>query len=170
MFIILVELGFVISKTAKKIKKENYLDYIEAYFICLDLTDRSFQQESKVNGWPWFYSKGQDSFLPISRFIERSKVIDPHNLELTLFINNQVRQQDNTGNMHYKIGETLEHLSYYVTLNKGDLILTGTPSGIGAISVGDKLLAQLKQDDKILVEMKYDVIEEEKEKEILPKF
>jgi acylpyruvate hydrolase len=89
-------------------------------------------------------------------------VIDPHNLDLTLFINNQVRQQDNTGNMHYKIGETLEHLSHYVTLNKGDLILTGTPSGIGPISVGDKLMAQLKQEEKTLVEMKYDVIEDEK--------
>jgi acylpyruvate hydrolase len=88
-------------------------------------------------------------------------VINPHNLELTLFINNQVRQKDNTGNMHYKIGETLEHLSHYVTLNKGDLILTGTPSGIGPINVGDKLMAQLKQEDKTLVEMKYDVIEEE---------
>ncbi len=63
--------------------------------------------------------------------------------------------------MHYKIGETLEHLSHYVTLNKGDLILTGTPSGIGPINVGDKLMAQLKQEDKTLVEMKYDVIEEE---------
>lgn len=61
--------------------------------------------------------------------------------------------------MHYKIGETLEHLTSYVTLNKGDLILTGTPSGIGQIKVGDKLKANIKQEGKVLVEMSYDVEE-----------
>lgn len=87
-------------------------------------------------------------------------MVDPHNLELTLCINGEVKQNDTTGNMHYKIGETLEHLSQYVTLHKGDLILTGTPSGIGPISVGDKLKASLKQEGKVLVEMNYDVEEE----------
>ena len=172
---ILVELGFVIGKKASKIKKENYLDYIEAFFVCLDLTDRNFQQgiirvniniysnhlESKVNGWPWLYSKGQDTFLPISRFVEKAKVKDPHNLDITLWVNDTIKQSDNTGNMHYKIGETLEHLSNYVTLNKGDLILTGTPSGIGPINVEDRLKATLKQEGKVLVELNYEVIEDE---------
>ncbi len=125
------------------------------------MTDRTFQQESKKNGFPWFYSKGQDGFLPISRFIEKSKVKDPHNLELTLWINDQVKQTDNTGNMHYKIGETLEHITKYVTLNKGDLILTGTPHGIGQINVGDRMKANLKQNGEVLVEMNY-LVEEEK--------
>jgi acylpyruvate hydrolase len=62
--------------------------------------------------------------------------------------------------MHYKIGETLEYITNYVTLNPGDLILTGTPHGIGPIKVGDKLKASLKQDGNILVEMNYQVEEE----------
>lgn len=62
--------------------------------------------------------------------------------------------------MHYKIGETLEHLTNYITLNKGDLILTGTPSGIGPIAIGDQLRASLKQDGKTLVEMNFNVEEE----------
>jgi acylpyruvate hydrolase len=62
--------------------------------------------------------------------------------------------------MHYKIGETLEHLTQYVTLNQGDLILTGTPSGIGPIAVGDRLKASLKQEGKVLLEMNYNVEED----------
>ena len=119
-----------------------------------------------MNGWPWFYSKGQDFFLPISRFIEKSIVKDPHNLDLTLWINDKVKQQDNTGSMHYKIGETLQHLTNYVTLNKGDLILTGTPSGIGPINVGDKLKANIKQEGKILIEINFDVEEDNMERHI----
>lgn len=57
--------------------------------------------------------------------------------------------------MYYKIGETLEKITKYVTLNQGDLILTGTPSGIGPINVGDKLKANMKQDGKVLVEMNF---------------
>ncbi len=81
-------------------------------------------------------------------------------LKITLWINGQIKQKDNTGNMHYKIGETLEYITNYVTLNPGDLILTGTPHGIGPIQVGDKLKANLKQDGKVIVEMNYDVEEE----------
>jgi acylpyruvate hydrolase len=87
-------------------------------------------------------------------------VKDPHNLELSLWINEKIKQNDNTGNMHFRIGEILEHISHYVTLNKGDLILTGTPSGIGPINIGDKLKANLKQDGKSLVEINFDVHED----------
>ena len=99
----------------------------------------------------------------MSNFVEKSAVKDPHNLDLTLLINDQIKQSDNTGNMYYKIGETLEQITKYVTLNQGDLILTGTPSGIGPINVGDKLKANLKQDGKVLVEMNYLVEEEQDE-------
>jgi acylpyruvate hydrolase len=116
--------------------------------------------DSMSNGTPWFFAKGQDNFLPISRFIDKRDVRDPHNLELTLHINGQQKQQDNTGNMYFKIDDQLEYITRYVTLNPGDLILTGTPGGMGPIEIGDKLHATLKQDDKLLVEMKYDVIKD----------
>jgi acylpyruvate hydrolase len=93
--------------------------------------------------------------------VEKSAVKDPHNLNIELLINDEIRQSDNTGNMYFKIGETLEHLTKYVTLNEGDLILTGTPAGIGPINVGDKLKGLLKQDNKILVEMNYKIEEEQ---------
>ena len=76
---------------------------------------------------------------------------------MTLYINNEIKQQDNTGNMHFKIGDQLEYITKYCTLNPGDLILTGTPHGIGPIKLGDKLHATLSQDGQIVVEMKYNV-------------
>lgn len=120
----------------------------------------------KSERFPWYLAKGQDSFLPISKFISKTDVIDPHNLKLNLFINNEVRQSDNTGNMHYKIGETIEFISKYSTLHPGDLILTGTPSGIGPVKLGDKIRANLEQNGKVIVEMNYSVIEDNEE----PKF
>ena len=71
--------------------------------------------------------------------------------------------------MHYKIGETLEHLTRYVSLNKGDLILTGTPHGIGPINVGDKLKANITQNGKVLVEMNY-LVEEDTDVDWKPNF
>jgi len=100
-------------------------------------------------------------FLPISKLLDKSEVQDPHNLDITLWINDQVKQSDNTGNMYYKIGDQLEQITKYVTLNQGDLILTGTPSGIGQINVGDNLKASLKQNGKVLVEINFAVEEEE---------
>ena len=111
-------------------------------------------------GYPWFYSKGQDTFLPISNFIPKSNVSDPHNLELILKINDRVIQHDNTKNMYYKIGEQLEFISNYVTLYPGDLILTGTPAGVGPIKVGDNLNGVIKQNGSVLVEMQYHVEED----------
>jgi acylpyruvate hydrolase len=110
--------------------------------------------------YPWLFAKGQDCFLPISRFVEKNAVKNPHDLQINLYINEEVKQTDNTGNMHYKIGDQLEYITQFITLNKGDLILTGTPHGIGPVKVGDKIRANLLQNNKVLVEMKYNVEED----------
>jgi acylpyruvate hydrolase len=156
-----IELGFVLSKTAKNVKKEDFKEYIKAYFLCLDLTDRTFQNDSKKSGLPWFFAKGQDNFLPISRPIDPNLVKDPYNIDINFYINEQIKQSGNTKEMHFKIGDILEYITKYVTLNEGDLILTGTPEGVGPIKVGDKLYGNLKQNDKILVEMSF-LVEEKK--------
>jgi len=72
-----------------------------------------------------------------------------------------MRQSDNTGKMHYKIGDILEFITKYTTLYPGDLILTGTPSGVGPVKVGDKIYANIVQDTKVVVEMNYSVVEDE---------
>jgi acylpyruvate hydrolase len=109
--------------------------------------------------YPWFLAKGQDHFLPISNFVSSKDIKDPHNLQINLYINDELRQSDNTGNMHFKIGEIIEFLSKYITLIPGDLVLTGTPFGIGLINLGDQIKANLKQDNNVIVEMNYEVVE-----------
>jgi acylpyruvate hydrolase len=98
--------------------------------------------------------------MPISRFIEKSAVKDPHNLNMSLYVNDKLVQHDNTGNMHFKIGDQLEYITKYTTLNKGDLIITGTPAGVGPIKVGDKLKANIEQNKEILTEIIFNVEED----------
>ena len=104
--------------------------------------------------------------MPISKFVSKSDVKDPLNLKMNLYINDEVRQSDNTGSMHFKIDEIMEFVTKYSTLHPGDLIITGTPNGVGPIKLGDKLRANLVQDNVTLVEMNFNVVEDEAE----PKF
>jgi len=90
-------------------------------------------------------------------FIEKERVKDPHNLDISLWINDKIKQNDNTNNMHFKIPDLLFYLSEFLTLNPGDLILTGTPHGVGPIDFGDKVKGNIKQNDELLVEMKFNV-------------
>ena len=90
---------------------------------------------------PWFQSKAQDNFLYLGDLIPVDAIEDPHNVDLELTINGEVRQKDNTANMIFKIPEILEHISKYITLNEGDIIITGTPENVGPIKEGDLLSA-----------------------------
>ena len=81
--------------------------------------------------------------MPTSNFIPVNKVKDPHNLQLCLKINDKVVQQDTTASMYYKIPQLISFVSKFMTLNEGDLFLTGTPSGIGPLKAGDKIYAQM---------------------------
>ena len=86
--------------------------------------------------------------------ISADQIEDPHKVELELKINGQTRQHDITGNMHYKIWDQLDFISKYMTLDQGDLLMTGTPEGMGPVNEGDKLEAYLKYNGKVLAEIK----------------
>lgn len=92
---------------------------------------------AKKGGLPWTLAKGQDNFCPISELI--SKDIDPYAVELEMKVNGQTRQKDFAGNMHFKIDELIAYISQYVKLEEGDLLLTGTPDGVGGVTSGDKV-------------------------------
>ncbi|CAD8138876.1 unnamed protein product [Paramecium pentaurelia] len=145
-----IELGFMISKQGKNIKKEEWYDYVGGYFLALDLTDRELQAHFKKQGFPWDLSKGQDLFFPISNLIEKEKIEDPYNLTLELRINDKIVQHDKTSSMYYKIADLICYISKFMTLNPGDLVLTGTPHGVGPLKQNDQLNGILKQDDTIL--------------------
>jgi len=138
-----VELGIVIGKKGKNIKKNEAINYVLGYILGLDITARDIQSEAKKKGWPWSISKGFDTFAPISNLILKEKIPDPLNQEIWLKVNGKIRQKSKTNLMIFKIEEIIEFISKIMTLEKGDLILTGTPEGVSEIKNKDKIEAGL---------------------------
>jgi len=111
--------------------------------LAIDMTARNMQEEVKKRGLPWTAAKGFDTFTPIGAFIPRSAVPDPHDLKLWLKINGAVKQNGTTSDMIFRIPKLIEHVSSIMALEEGDLILTGTPSGVGPVVPGDEITAAL---------------------------
>ncbi|CUM66400.1 uncharacterized protein PRCAT00004064001 [Priceomyces carsonii] len=153
-----VELGIVLNRTLSNLSPnltaKEALEYIDGYALTIDMTARNVQDEAKKKGLPWSIGKGFDTFLPVSNFIPKSKIPDPYNVELSLSINGEVKQDDKTDLMIFPIHKILSHMSCIMTLEKNDLILTGTPKGVGPIVPGDDIEATLKVDGKLIEEIK----------------
>ncbi|MCK4779870.1 MAG: fumarylacetoacetate hydrolase family protein [Candidatus Lokiarchaeota archaeon] len=141
-----VELAFVISKTCKNIQVEHGYEFVEGYSVFLDITARKMQISDRNINLPWYRSKNFDSFGPIGpRIIPFDEIEDPHDLNIQLKVNGETRQQSNTKHMIFKIPEILAYLSKFITLVPGDIVATGTPSGVGPIQPGDNIEASIDQ-------------------------
>jgi 2-keto-4-pentenoate hydratase/2-oxohepta-3-ene-1,7-dioic acid hydratase in catechol pathway len=138
-----VELGVVISEKCKNVSQKNALDYVLGYLLALDITARDIQSEAKKRGFPWDIAKGFDTFAPLSDVVLKDRVANPNNLDISLKVNQEIRQKSNTKNMIYSVERIIEYISQIMTLEKGDLIMTGTPEGVGEIDTGDILEAEL---------------------------
>lgn len=142
-----VELAFTLNKTLRDLpasfSHEEALDAIEGYALTVDMTARNVQDEAKKKGLPWSIGKGFDTFLPVSNFIPKAKLPDPYAATLQLSVNGEIRQNDQTNLMLFPIHKILSHMLSIMTLEKGDLILTGTPKGVGPIVPGDKVHAEI---------------------------
>lgn len=141
-----VELVVAISKTGKDIPESEASDYIAGIGIGIDFTARDIQQKAKEAGHPWTIAKGFDTFAPISSFISIDKIDDIQNINLRLSVNDELKQSGNTSEMIFKISTLISYLSSIFTLYPGDLIFTGTPSGVSSIKSGDIITATLEQD------------------------
>ncbi|MCJ1402771.1 hypothetical protein MMC11_005992 [Xylographa trunciseda] len=131
------------------------------YCLSLDMTGRNVQDEAKKKGLPWSIAKGFDTFLPISNYIPKASIPDPHKVDLYLAVNGQLRQSDNTDLMIFRIPRQLSDISKVMTLETGDLVLTGTPKGVGPVSVGDVMKAGIRVDGKELETIEVEVKERE---------
>jgi len=138
-----VELGVIIGKKCKNVKSENALEYVLGYCVALDITARDIQSVAKKNGWPWSIAKGFDTFAPISKVVLKEEINNPNNLDLLLKVNGKLRQKSNTKNMVFSVEKIIEFISKVMTLEPGDLIMTGTPEGVEEIKKGDVLEANL---------------------------
>ncbi|OAX83281.1 hypothetical protein ACJ72_02354 [Emergomyces africanus] len=156
-----VELALVMGKTLRDHDPEDErgaLDAISAYTLAIDLTARNIQDASKKAGLPWSIAKGFDTFLPISSLIPKSHIPDPHNATLHLSVDGQLRQRDNTNLMLYRIPRQLADISRVMTLEPGDLVLTGTPKGVGEVSDGQVMTAGIEVGGKEIEEGRIEVV------------
>ncbi|KYK34113.1 MAG: acylpyruvase [Thermoplasmatales archaeon SG8-52-3] len=138
-----VELGIIIGKRCKLVNKKDALNFVLGYLIGLDITARDIQSDFKKKGWPWTIAKSFDTFAPISDVVLKELVSDPQNLDISLKVNGKLKQDSNTSFMIFSIEEIIEFISKVMTLEPGDLILTGTPEGVDEIKKGDILEAKL---------------------------
>ncbi len=136
------EIYFVVGKDGRNIKKDDARSYIAAMGIGLDLTLRDVQTELKNQGNPWLISKGFDGSAPISKAVPVDGV-DFDKLELELEVNGELRQRGSYRNTVFKIEEVIAFISQLFTMERGDLIFTGTPEGVAQLKPGDRLHAEL---------------------------
>jgi 2-keto-4-pentenoate hydratase/2-oxohepta-3-ene-1,7-dioic acid hydratase in catechol pathway len=151
-----VELGVIIGKNGRYITEEKALQHVLGYLVALDITARDIQSIAKKNGWPWAIAKGFDTFAPLSDSVLKKRVKNPQNLDLELKINGIITQKANTDQMIYSIERIISFISKIMTLERGDLILTGTPEGVGEIKEGDLLEARLGSFCSLTIDVRHE--------------
>lgn len=123
-----VELAVIIGKKGKYVPKKDALDYVFGYTVINDISARDCRREGQ-----WIVSKGQDTFAPMGPYlVTKDELPNPHNLNLSLKLNGVEKQNSNTQFLLFNINDLIEDLSTVFTLEPGDIIATGTPSGVGA--------------------------------------
>lgn len=132
------ELAVVIGRKARYVEPEDASYYILGYTVANDVTARNLQP---IHG-QWTISKSFDTFLPVGPWIETK--LDPENLEISLSVNGTLRQHANTSEMLFSIPQVVSYLSKVMTLNPGDLILMGTPDGVGELKPGDSVVVSVE--------------------------
>eukprot|EP00013_Stygamoeba_regulata_P026604 CAMPEP_0177646426 /NCGR_PEP_ID=MMETSP0447-20121125/9768_1 /TAXON_ID=0 /ORGANISM="Stygamoeba regulata, Strain BSH-02190019" /LENGTH=230 /DNA_ID=CAMNT_0019148959 /DNA_START=185 /DNA_END=877 /DNA_ORIENTATION=- len=156
-----VELGVVIGKGGKRIAEAEAMSHIGGYILALDMTARDIQSVAKGKGLPWSESKGYDTFTPVSDLIQVDAISNPHDVRLWLKVNGEERQNGSTDQMIFSVPSLISHLSTIMTLQQGDLILTGTPAGVSQVHSGDLITAGLVSDGNTLATLAFPVVKEE---------
>jgi 2,4-diketo-3-deoxy-L-fuconate hydrolase len=123
-----VELGVVIGSPCKAVGADRAMDYVAGFCTAADVSERHYQARNGPT-----YGKSFDSFGPLGPFLTtRDEIPDPHALRLTCDVDGERRQDGNTGNLIFKVPDIIAYLSRYFTLQSGDVIITGTPGGVGS--------------------------------------
>lgn len=139
-----VELGVVIGKGGSAIPRSLAMDHVAGYALCLDMTARDVQDECKSKGLPWTLAKAFDTSCPVSEFVPKEKIPDPGNIRIWLKVNDQLRQDGNTSQMIFSVPFLISYISEIISLEEGDLILTGTPKGVSSVQEHDELQAGIE--------------------------
>jgi len=138
-----VEVVIKISKLGKGISSRFAPRYFDEVTLGIDITARDLQSRQAAAGMPWEISKCFDGAAPLGSFVPVTTIKDMRNLDFRLEINDKIVQQSNTSDMIFGFNEIIEYVSQFFTLKTGDLIFTGTPSGVGQLKKNDNLVAYL---------------------------
>jgi len=140
------ELGVVIGKRASRISEHDALEYVRGYVVANDVSARDLQ----FSDGQWVRGKSLDTFLPVGELVPASEVPDPQTLGIRSILNGTTMQDSNTSDMIFAVAEIVAFVSQAITLEPGDLIITGTPEGVGAFRTPP---VWMKPGDEITIEV-----------------
>ena len=146
-----VELAVLIGSEARNVPAETALEYVAGYGVAIDMTLRDVQNQLKGKGLPWESAKGFDTACPLSAFVPAAAITDPQALNLKLAVNGVERQNGWSSDMITTVARIIAHVSSIFTLEPGDILLTGTPSGVGAVVAGDVMTAEIVSIGRITI-------------------
>ena len=149
-----VELVVKISKNGKNIDEKFAHKYYNEIGIGIDFTARDIQEDCKKNGLPWEKAKGFDGSAQISNEFINKKSLKLEDINFSLNLNNSLMQKGNSKNMIFSFDQIISYISKYYTLRAGDLIYTGTPSGVGKVEIGDSLSCFINGREMLKVNIK----------------
>ena len=138
-----VEMVVALDKGGQDIAVEDALDHVFGYGVGLDMTRRDLQGEAKKLGRPWEVAKSFEKSAPCGPLVPASRIGHPETGAVTLTINGDIRQEGDLNQLLWKVPEMISILSRYFTLQPGDIIMTGTPSGVGPVEKGDVIVASV---------------------------
>jgi acylpyruvate hydrolase len=134
-----IELAIEVNSKASRLTLHNAMEHVTGYRLAIDVTARQWQEEAKKTSKPWTLSKGFDYSCPIGPLIPKETISDINQIEIWLKVNQHIKQQGQMKDALFSIPQLLVHATRWMTLNEGDLLLTGTPSGVGPLVVGDEV-------------------------------
>ncbi|MGB0204442.1 MAG: fumarylacetoacetate hydrolase family protein [Neptuniibacter sp.] len=137
------EMSILIGETLSSSNESEAAKAIAGVGLGLDLTLRDLQSKLKEKGHPWEKAKAFDGSCPLSGFVKRDQIADLQDVEIKLTVNGEVRQHGNSSHMLNQVLPLISYISQFFTLLPGDVVLTGTPAGVGPVLPGDKLQVEL---------------------------
>lgn len=138
------ELGVVIGRRTRRVSASDALRYVVGYLVINDVTAREMQHELSRQSWPWFAAKSMDGFAPMGPFVVTRNEVEPlDGKRIKVSVNGEIRQDGSIDDMHTKVPQLIEAITEHITLYPGDVIATGTPSGVGPINPGDEVVVSI---------------------------
>ncbi len=149
-----VEVVVKINRLGRHIEEQFSNRYYNELSLGIDFTARDLQRKCKEKGHPWEIAKSFDYSAPIGKFIKKEQIKDINSIQFELLKNDKIVQTGNTKDMLFNVDQIIAYVSRFMTLKIGDLIFTGTPAGVGAVEIGDKLTGKFESEEMFSFEVR----------------